>query len=366
MASSVLTSLALVFLAAGLTLLLTSVALTRRARRFQRGMQALLALGTQGLAPLDIPAAAWPVLLEAGWQRLLLTGHWFGATVQLERGPVQKAANTLVFQINGGDDVSLMLSLTHRATRGEVWLFAEQLARVLVLLLETGVRARTEAMSVALAERARLSLYLQHDMRNLAQWAGWVCADFAACEDASALLAAGQRLRDNAPLALERVHRLRDALAQKPGIDRPRQIDLAAAITKAAHLAGVEVTLSGEAQAWIARGLLARVLDNLLSNLAPNWRDVNALKPTFHLCLLAPLDGQAARAQVEFLSPWPLSDARLPQDQLFEPFTSGRPGGLGLGLYQARKSLGEAGGELSAQATEQGLRFRLRMPGAPP
>ena len=65
----------------------------------------------------------------------------------------------------------------------------------------------------------------------------------------------------------------------------------------------------------------------------------------------------------------PLARTRVcasPPDKLFEPFASGRPGGLGLGLYQARKSLNEAGGELRAEPSEAGLRFLLRMPARAP
>ena len=54
----------------------------------------------------------------------------------------------------------------------------------------------------------------------------------------------------------------------------------------------------------------------------------------------------------------------LPPEKLFEPFASGRPGGLGLGLYQARKSLREAGGDLRATAEPGQLRFALSMPAA--
>ncbi len=372
MASSVLNSLPFVFLVAGLTLLATSLAMSRRAKRYRRNMQALLELGGQALAPLDLPGQAWPLLADGGWQQMNMVGHWFGDPVQIELGqmatpkPGQSPRRDVVRQIDGGDDVQLTLTLRHSATRGETWMFAEQLAQVFVLLLETGVRARTEAMSVALAERARLSLYLQHDMRNLAQWVGWVCADFAACADDASLLSAGNRLRDNVPLTQERVHRLRNALGQKPVVDNPREVDLQLAISKAAHLAGVDVNLSGTAQAWIARGLLARALDNLFSNLAPNWRDVAAQKPTFHLRMREATQQAQAHAEIEFLSPWRQGESRLPTNQLFEPFTSGRPGGLGLGLYQARKSLNEGGGQLSAEATETGLSFRLTLPTSPP
>ena len=283
MESSVLTSLSLVFLAAGFTLLTTSLMLSRRARRYRRSMQSLLQIGAQGLDPINIPAAAWPVLRDAGWRSMTVTGHWFGAAVNIELGQQPAAigpgsSGALEVQVRSGD-VDLVLRLQHSAKGGENWMFAEQIARVFVLLFETGVGARTEALAVSMAERARLSLYLQHDMRNLAQWVGWVCTDFAACQDEESLLTAARRLKENTPLAQERVHRVRTALSQKSGSDNPRVVELQFVVRKAAHLAGIDVELSGTAQAWIARGLLARVLDNLFSNLSPNWREIDAVKP---------------------------------------------------------------------------------------
>lgn len=372
MVSGVLTSLALVFVAAGLTLLMTSMALSRRARRYRRGMQSLLQLGSGSLEPLVIPATAWPVLVEAGWQHLTLNGDWFGHAVHIALGqaaepvPTTQPPTALAVEIVSGSDVRLALRLVHSVNRGEERMFAEQLARVFVLLLESGLRTRTEALSAALAERARLSLYLQHDMRNLAQWVGWVCSDFVACADPPSLLSAARRLQDNAPLAQERAHRLIAALGKQPVSDNPRQIDLRLAITKAAHLAGIEVKLSGEAQAWIARGLLARVFDNLFSNLAPNWREALADLPVLQLRTVETTDGTPAVAEVDFFSPWPEPGVQIAADKLFEPFASGRPGGLGLGLYQARKSLNEAGGELRAVPSEAGLSFLLRMPARAP
>ena len=139
---------------------------------------------------------------------------------------------------------------------------------------------RTEALSAALAERARLSLYLQHDMRNLAQWVGWVCSDFVACTESPALLAAARRLQDNAPLAQERAQRLMAALGNdsRPATTRVRSI-CAMAMHQGGQLAGIEVAVAGEATAWIAPELLARALDNLLSNLAPNWREARPTDP---------------------------------------------------------------------------------------
>ena len=375
MAFSVLNSLPFVFLVAGFTLLVTGLTLARRAKRYRKGMQTLLKLGAKHLPPLDIPAAAWPVLAAAGWQHLSLSGDWFGHAVHTEfeadcpkamRPLLPQTTHGMTFQIDSGDDVALRLQLTHCVNRGEGRLLANQLAEVLVLLMDSSLRTRTEAISVALAQRGRLSLYLQHDMRNLAQWVGWVCTDFEACPDAPTLHAAARRLQENAPIARERAQRLIAALGKNPVNDLPATVDLRTAITTAAHLAGMGVNLSGQATAWLAADVLARVLDNLFSNLAPHWREAPLIKPTVQLRQVAASGTAPAAAEIDFFSPWPPSEAPLAPEKLFEPFASGRPGGLGLGLYQARKSLRDAGGELRAAPVDGGVNFWLRMPADAP
>jgi len=372
MVYAVLTSLSLVCLAAGLTLLATSMALSRRARRYHNGMQALLRLGGRGLEPLEIPPLAWPVLQASGWGHMALTGNWFGHAVSSDlsapgimdiKGSPKKSP-PLTFNIGGGADVTLSIVLTHSAVRGESRIFAEQLARVFILLLEDSLRIRTEAISLALAERARLTLYLQHDMRNLAQWVGWVCTDFSDCTNPDALLTAAHRLQRNAPLARERAQKLMASLGKSPADETPSEVDLRDAVVKAAQLAGVEVNLDGEAKAWIAQALLARALDNLFSNLAPNWRDPAAPKPILRISAAQEKKSGSPMAGLHFFSPLPDAGAGISPEKLFEPFASGRPGGLGLGLYQARKSLREAGGDMTARLEAQGLVFLLSIPSA--
>ena len=370
MESAVLNSLSLVFLVAGATLWLVSFGLARRARRYQAGMQSLLLLGGQNLEPLDLPQAAWPALSGAGWRSLVWQGDWYGQNVQgalgLPWSDVQKADAVQSYILASGDEVSLTLRLLHSAPGGEQRLFATQLAQVFVLLLETRLRERTGALAVALAERARLSLYLQHDMRNMTQWVSWVSTDFAAAHSEQALLAAARRLQDNAPLAQERAQRLNTALGKAPHAENPTAMDLRQALEQAARLAGLELPVAGEATGWIAPGALARVLDNLLSHLANDWREGRGGQP--HVQLDQPDSGMAeegiALSRITLWCPLPAQGQGVAPDKLFEPFASGRPGGLGLGLYQARKTLREAGGGLSAAVVEQQLCFVLQLPQA--
>jgi hypothetical protein len=370
MESGVLNSLSLIFLVAGTTLWLTSLGLARRAEHYRCGMQALLQLAGRNLEPLDIPLASWPVLEGAGWQSLQWTGDWYGQPVHGELGlPLLRVPSMLVTQtfiVTSGDEVQLTLTLLHGAPKGEQRLFANQLAQVFLLLLETRLRERTGALSVALAERARLSLYLQHDMRNMTQWVSWVSADFANANTSEALLAAARRLKANAPLAHERALRLNAALGKTPQADVPCAIDLHHALTQAAGLAGLELTVLGEATAWIAPGALARALDNLLSNLAAEWRDGYTAPPHAELATLEDPEHQPPVAQATLSCPLPVDGMGMEPERLFEPFASGRPGGLGLGLYQARKSLRDAGGGITAAIHGAQLRFILQLPQAHP
>ena len=361
--------LGFILLAVGVTLLAASYRIGRLARSYRRRMESLPHLASQPIDPLELPAAAWPELAGGGWQRLDWEGNWFGQPVAgmlgaETLGKRAAAAPPLTFELASGDEATLRLSLTHADAWGEHRLFAEHLARVFVLLLETRLHARTEALSAALAERARLSLYLQHDMRNLAQWVLWVSEDFAACGTPETLLAAARRLRDNAPLARDRAERLIGALGKTPAVEHPTLIDLREATLYAARLAGVEPTLAGQASAWVVAGLLARALDNLFGNLASAWRDAAGASPTLQLRTTD--DAPMAMAELDFFCPWPPGIAPLAPEKIFEPFASGRPQGLGLGLYQARKSLREAGGDLQARASSEGLSFLLSLPAQAP
>ncbi len=368
MAFTVLYSLPLMLVAAGLVLLVTSIFLNRRARGYRRRMKNLLLLAERDIEPLEIPAAAWPQLADSGWQHLHWQGRWFGQHVTGELGALPETPNPrsapLIVAIRGSEDAELTLTLTHGTPGGETRMFAEHLARVFILLLESRLRARTEALSAALAERAHLSLYLQHDMRNLAQWVNWVSADFAACSTPETLLAAALRLRDNAPLARERAERLFEALGPRRSSEVPGPIDLRQAVAQAAQMAGIEPEIEGEAQAWVAKSLLARALDNLFSNLASTWRDAIAVTPRLQLRSVRGDDGTTL-SELGFQCPWPTGLVPLSPEKLFEPFASGRPGGLGLGLYQARRSLREAQGDLLAQSTPSGIDFLLRLPASP-
>lgn len=350
--------LALIMVAAGVALLFAVGYLAQRVSRHRRSLGALLKLAQKNLDPLQLPAAAWPALREGGIKHLEYSGKWFGQPVQERFGASQTGSDVRPFSfiILADSDIRLDFKLYAKTDRGEGRLFAENLSGVLRLLLETTVHSKMEALSAALDEQARLTLYLQHDLRNLAQWVDWMAADFASAPDDAALLGVAQRLRIGAPHAAARARHILDATRKSRTPPLPQSLLLSEAIQQATEHAGINATVEGDGKVWLRRDLLDRTLDNLFTNVAPLLR-----KHTDKL-IQVKIKQEADKVLANITLPRLEEVAQLPPEQLFEPFASGRPGGLGLGLYQAHKSLNEAGGDLIAELGEQDIYFLLTLP----
>lgn len=351
--------LSLIFVVAGIVLLAAVAYLARLVRRHRRSLGSLLSLAQSALDPLQLPAAAWPILAGGGIAGLEYSGSWFGQPVATSFGTARELARPFTFKITADGDIDLNFKLYVLTDRGEARLFAENLAGVFRLLLETAVHGKMEALSATLTEQARLTLYLQHDLRNLAQWVEWLATDFASAQDDKSLLDIARRLHTSAPHAAKRARHILDATCKTTSSPRPQAVALGYAIRQAAEHAGIALTIKRDACIFLRRDLLNRTLDNLFSNVAPLLRSHPELN--IGVAITRAEDKVIATFEMPRLA----EVANIPPERLFEPFASGRPGGLGLGLYQAHQSLTEAGGELFAEMREDHVCFRLTLPAAP-
>ncbi len=350
--------LPLFFLAAGISLMGAAWHLARLAKQHRRTLAALLRTIKPQLDPLLLPAAAWPALSLGGIALLTCSGKWFGQKVNLVLGsPPANIPHTLNFLIEVEDDIRLEFHLYTKSAKGEARLFAEHLCQVFQLQMEAAVQVKVSALAAAMAEQARLTLYLQHDLRNLAQWVTWLADDFPSEQSDASLLGAAKRVAKSVPHAAARAQRILAATRRiQPDELHAQIVELAHTMHQAAELAGIAIEVTGDARVYLRLDLLERALDNLFTNVAPLLR----ARPDASLPVtIAP---QQHSASVLIVMPQ-LSSATLTHpEKLFEPFSSGRVGGLGLGLYQARKSLREAGGDLSAEPCAQGIRYTLTLP----
>ena len=346
--------LPLLFVGLGVVLLLAAWAVWHQGRRIRECVRDLMALPDEG-HPMDWPLQASKVLRRAGIGGMAWQGQWFGDPVQGQWGnPANPDWTGLTLE--AGPDCSIELSWAGLARTNEARALALVVVDVFVQNWLSRMRQRTQAVAVALAQRAHVHLYWQHDMRNLAQWVGLMADEFGSASPQQ-LPRLAQRLQQQAPLVLARAQKLLAATQASAPAAAPTPLQPARpvldVVAEAARLAGLPLVCepSAEAEALLIAqphaGALERTLDNIFSNIA---RDGTARVQGRGLQLTWTVYGDQFRARLltpHLSAPWP--------QRPFEPMQTA--GGSGLGLYQARLSLRDVGGELTAETTPEGIAF---------
>lgn len=357
-------SLPWLLVALGLVLMLAAWAVWHRGQRIRRCIADLLALPAD-MHPLRWPACAHPILERAGIAGVDWDGVWFGDAVGGRWGqPPQPhwPSQTL----NAGPDCQIELRWADVARTDEARALALAVVDVFAQTWLSRMRERTQAVAVALAQRAQVQLYWQHDMRNLAQWVGLLAEEFSTATPEQ-IPRLSQRLQRQAPLLHARALKL--LAATETSRQTPNEgavpTEARSLLENAAELAGLAIEVAtpegssavpplplDEAQA----DALERALDNIFSNIS---RDSTARHSPTPLCCRCAVHDGVLHAQLHtprLATPWPR--------RAFEPLKS--PTGSGMGLYQARRSLRDAGGDLQATDGPQGVVFAICVPLAVP
>jgi signal transduction histidine kinase len=366
--------LALLCVVVGLALLLAAGAVWHRGSKTRACLRALLDLPTN-MHPMLWPERAQHILQAAGITGLRWEGQWFGDPV---RGQWGVAVSPLWpgKMLDAGPDCQIQVAWAALARTNEARMLALAVLDVFAQAWLAHMRAHTQAVAVALAQRAAVHLYWQHDMRNLAQWVGMLAEEF---EEASPeqLPRLAKRLQQQAPLVLEKAHRLlaatsstlaKDPLNTAQGYDTQDK-NPTSIIRDAALLSGLEIQIfldgkpcDPQEKQDINHSMLRinqqtaqaleRALDNLLSNIVRD-SDVRVNHPPLALQLRTEQNFLLAELQTPHLkAPWP--------ERPFEPLQL--PSRSGLGLYQARRNLRDVHGDFQATPNTMGVLFSLRIP----
>jgi signal transduction histidine kinase len=201
---------------------------------------------------------------------------------------------------------------------------------------------------------------VQHDMRNLSQWVALVADDLEHCQTSEELLASAQRIQQGAAMARDRAQRITSALS-RPSFGMESAADwqdlaISRDLTQAAAMHQVTLlldpALTPETHCHWHGPAWATVLDNLLGNISRLSRE--AMVPAQCTVRWAVNDKGASLA-----FDTPDLPVQVPLQQLFEPWNGASPGGSGLGLYQARRAVVAAGGDLLAAHCGTGLTVTL-------
>lgn len=334
----------------GLSIVFSLSLLRRSARRYVSLAQELI--GRRADIGGDVLAwfgACRSTLEQADVQGLRYRGLWFGGQVEGEWG--ERRGERRTRPLSAGD-LSLTVELWVKPVRGERRLLREGVLSVFDLLLQQSVLAKSEAIAAALAQQAELSLYLQHDLKNLTQWVLLVTDQFGHASDEQ-LPALARHLREHAPLARQRAERLVDQLSTPRSEPQQKQkpYDLLQEARVFASLHGLDLaTPDGDLYVRLPRRVLERVLDPLFASLA-------AINPQPAVSLVLRREDGWLKLEIRADRRPALSLARL-----FEPRVRDEAGLPALGLYQARTAALSLGGSLTAQARGEGIAYALTLP----
>ncbi|MEO8020864.1 hypothetical protein [Polaromonas sp.] len=329
-----------------------------------------LVLHQKTLADLGLRSLDWrgnwygsPVFTRLG-AKIPLRPHEGGARLSFD---AERISDRILHQRFDYDDISLEFRIGLKGLRGERHLFAVQASEVLFAMIQGALAARQLALVAASSQRARVGVFLQHDMRNLAQWVQLVAEDFGSAESDAELLTRAKRLKKNAAHATQRAERMSQALlnpAWQASVSAPLEmhgaaelelLDLPEHIRQAAELHQVEIDLAGSARVEWDSHALAAVLDNVLGNVSSLSRE-RMLPASCRIVIKQDAQNTLVSMETKHLR------LEIPLEKLFEPWSSSGSVNKGLGMYQARKQAQAAGGELFAETLGTGLRVMLSIP----
>lgn len=216
----------------------------------------------------------------------------------------------------------------------------------------------------ALADAARFDefnrrfAFIMHDIKNLVSGLSLVARN-------------AERHADNPEFRADMVETLKESAARMNALlarlsqhhratpEPVQPVDLAALALRlaASRRAQHPVRVAGRGVARAQPGRLEQLLGHLLQNA------IEASGAGAVIELVAGAHGTTAF--IDVIDTGCGMSAAFVRDQLFRPFASSKPGGFGIGAYEARQLAEDMGGTLEVSSREgEGTRFRLSLPAA--
>lgn len=341
----------------GITIMAVMAVLVYQARRQAQVNLALLRLNEEVCFDLpDLLRQSWPYLARARFTGLSWQLDWFGTPLARVDGMVGK--DRISRHLEAGE-ITLDVTLWHGGHRGEQRYFSDSLAENFFLLLHVDMWIKMGGVQGAFGQAAKMELFLQHDMKNIAQFIHLAAEQLAEVkpEQEAGLLTT---LRAAMPTARVRADRILSALSHKTDTKKKTACPLADIWQQAAGMHGLSARIEGSATAFIAEESLHSIIDNLMINYSDQSLWNQGHMPVSLEIILSEEEAKATATLSDIHGrpyPWP--------ERLFEPFWSEQSKGLGIGLYQARQLAVVAGGSLEViAADDQPLVFVLILPAA--
>ncbi|MFZ6766159.1 sensor histidine kinase [Undibacterium sp. Di26W] len=342
-----------IFILTGATIAAVLLYLWLQARNANHLSLALIRLNEQ--LQFDMPVFlrnAWPVLAHSGVRGITWKLDWFGISMEGSAGKTSGASVHREIEVG-----EMKLSIDFQQSQyNERRYFDEALIETFLLLLRTDMWIKAGTIDATFSQMSKLTLFLQHDMKNVAQF-------IQLMSDQLATVPAGKEqqildyLRAAAPLIRHRADHIVRTLTIGQSRENPlRQMQLHEELSQICKLYHLDCTITGNAQISVPENTLDGALDNILKN----YHDINLreaeVKP--HVFITIQDNESDIKINISAKNTPPVSHF----ERLFEPFWSSDPAGLGIGLYQTKQMLRICNGVISVGQSETGqLQFLVHV-----
>jgi len=229
------------------------------------------------------------------------------------------------------------------------------LVETIFLLLKVDVTLNIKATTKALTEFSKINSFLSHDIKNLAQFINILEHNLGQKMDEEKKEKLFGYLKSTAPSLKMRADRILYSLADSakdylPDREMVNPAELAANIANVLNVE-IEVERSDEMIYTEKKGMII-----IFENIIKNFYDKSINEPGIKLTMNVQSDQESFFIKVK--------DTGTPivnTERIFEPFYSGKKGGLGIGLYQCRNIANNMQGKLWSENSEEGPAFILQL-----
>lgn len=300
--------------------------------------------------------ASWQILSQAQLRGMQWQLTWFGVPGTGQYGKCH--GNYISHQVQA-PEMQVQIQLYTGKRRGEQGYFVETVIATFLLLLRTDMLIKSTTTTSTFMHMAKLNLFLQHDIKNIAQFIQLMTDQLENMADNQAKLVL-DNLRNVAPLVRQRADRIVQTLTV--GQDQVQALEPIALREQAQKIAQIfllSTHIIGDATVLMPSRNIDCALENILKNYYDDSIREGRSKPIIEILIMRQVDAVEMRIFARDVQ----APRELQFERLFEPFWSSDPHGTGIGLYQAKQLLETCGASLQAHINPAGcLEFLLRLP----
>ncbi|WP_044406317.1 sensor histidine kinase [Thiomicrospira microaerophila] len=337
----------------GLVILLVFIYLRQQSYQLSRAISGLYKLNKDEQQDvLSFINQAWLYLARSGLVGFSAHIDWFGTTQTFKFG---KQTDYFDIKHLQGNEISIECCFyTPKKLKGEKHYFTELLKNTFLQLLDHNIQTKINQIFTTQLGLQKAQLFNQHDLKNLIQFIQLLEGQVAKTHSPMQTERLIASLKRSLPSIKQRAERLLIKSATQAPVTQPIQLNtLLDQLTKPLF---IPYRLTGDANINTDSAKLGEALYNIIAN----FRDHNATHSPLQMTIsqtdqLIKIRFEQAADSIK------TQQLKSHAIRLFEPFWTDSPSGMGLGLYMARQTLKQQGGDLLFIPANDHIIFEARL-----